>query len=85
MPKMDAVPEEEAREIELEIKREVAGVGSNISDTVRQMNEQYATTDTPQTITRQLKQGNIPYWKVRRIANVHGLELVWKKKETDNA
>ena len=81
MPKMDAVPEEEAREIELEIKKQIAGAGSNVSDAVRQINEKYGTADTPQTVTRQLKQGIIPYWKLLRIADVLGYEIVWKKRE----
>ncbi|GMB00461.1 hypothetical protein [Pelosinus sp. IPA-1] len=81
MPKMDSVPEEEAREIEFEIKKYIAGAGSNVSDTIRQLNEKYGTVDTPQTVTRQLKQGNIPFWKVLRIANVLGYEIEWRKKE----
>jgi len=81
MPKMEAIPEIEAREIELEIKKQIAGAGSNVSDTVRRLNEQYETMDTPQTVTRQLKQGILPFWKVLRIANVLGYEIVWKKRE----
>lgn len=81
MPKMDAVPESEAREIEFEIKKQIAGAGSNVSDTIRRLNEKYDTADTPQTVTRQLKQGNIPFWKVLRIADVLGYDIVWRKKE----
>lgn len=81
MPKMDAVPEHEAQEIEREIKKELAGAGSNVSDAVRRINETFGTNDTPQTVTRQLKQGIMPHWKVRRIAAALGYELVWKKRE----
>lgn len=81
MPKMDSVPGEEARKIELEIKKQITGVGSNVSDTIRQLNEKHGTVDTPQTVTRQLKQGNIPFWKVLRIADVLGYEIFWRKKE----
>ncbi|CVK18439.1 hypothetical protein [Sporomusa sphaeroides] len=81
MPKMDAVPEYEAQEIEREIKKELAGAGSNVSDAVRRINEMFGTNDTPQTVTRQLKQGILPHWKLRRIAAALDYELVWKKKE----
>ena len=80
MPKMEGVPEPEARDIEHEIKKQIAGTGSNVSDTVRRLNEHYGTVDTPQTVTRQLKQGNIPFWKVLRIAKVLGYEIQWHKK-----
>ncbi|MCM0759691.1 hypothetical protein M7775_14115 [Sporomusa sphaeroides DSM 2875] len=81
MPKMDAVPEYEAQEIELEIKKELAGAGSNVSDAVRRINGMFGTNDTPQTVTRQLKHGILPHWKLRRIAAALGYEIVWKKKE----
>ncbi|HMM22765.1 MAG TPA: hypothetical protein PKA10_18760 [Selenomonadales bacterium] len=80
VPRTEGIPEEEACEIEFLLKKQIAGAGSNVSDTVRQLNEQYGTADTPQTVTRQLKQGNIPFWKVRRIADVLGYEIVWRKK-----
>ena len=82
MPKIDAIPDEDAREIEFELKKQIAGAGSNVSDTVRKINELYGTVDTPQTVTRQLKQGIIPFWKVLRIANVLGYEIIWRKKES---
>lgn len=81
MPKTDAIPEIEAQEIEREIKKELAGAGSNVSDAVRKINEMFGTNDTPQTVTRQLKQGILPHWKARRIAAALGYEIVWKKKE----
>ncbi|AIF52020.1 hypothetical protein [Pelosinus sp. UFO1] len=82
MPKTDKLPDNEAREIEFEIKKQIAGAGSNVSDIVKRLNEEYGTSDTPQAITRQLKQGTIPLWKVFRIANVLGYEIQWIKKET---
>jgi hypothetical protein len=81
LPRTEAVPEAEARDIEFLLKKQIASAGSNVSDTVRQLNEKYETVDTPQTVTRQLKQGNIPFWKVLRIAHVLGYEIIWKKKE----
>lgn len=80
MPKIDAIPDTEAREIEFEIKKHIAGAGSNVSNAVRRINEKFNTVDTPQTVSRQLKQGIIPFWKVLRIADVLGYEIVWRKK-----
>ncbi|MEN6568046.1 MAG: hypothetical protein ABFC57_17315 [Veillonellales bacterium] len=85
MPKTEAIPEEEARKIELEIKKQIAGVGSNVSDTIRQLNEKYGTADTPQTVTRQLKQGIIPFWKVLRIADVLGYKITWEKQKSPDS
>ena len=80
MPRTEGIPDEEAREIEFLLKKQIAAAESNVSDTVRRLNEQYGTGDTPQTVTRQLKQGNIPFWKVLRIAAVLGYEIRWEKK-----
>jgi len=82
MPRTEGIPAEEAQEIEFLLKKYLAGAGSNVTDTVRQLNEKYGTADTPQAVTRQLKQGTIPFWKVLRIAAVLGYEIEWRKKES---
>lgn len=82
MPRTEGIPADEAREIEFQLKKHIAGAGSNVTDTVRQLNEKYGTADTPQTVTRQLKQGTMPYWKVLRMATVLGYEIEWRKKES---
>ena len=81
MPRTDGIPDSEAKKIEIIIKREIAGAGSNVSEVVRRMNEKYGTQDTPQTVTRQLKQGNIPFWKVLRIADTLDYTITWNKPE----
>ncbi len=48
MPRTEGIPAEEAREIEFLLKKYLAGAGSNVTDTVRQLNEKYGTADTPQ-------------------------------------
>jgi len=80
MPKTDKLPEDEAREIEFEIKKHLAGAGSNVSDIVKRLNEKYGTSDTPQAVTRQLKQGTLPFWKVLRIAAILGYKIEWAQK-----
>lgn len=73
--KLSPTPEE-ITTIENEVKGMIAGSGSNMADTVRRFNEQYEATDTPQSFGRQLKNGTLPYWKLRRIADMLG----WKIK-----
>ncbi len=80
MPRSEAIPEAEARDIEFEIKKQIAGAGSNVSDVVRRLNEKYGTNDTAPNVTRQLKQGTLPVWKMLRIAAVLGYEIQWHKK-----
>ncbi|WP_371375463.1 LLM class flavin-dependent oxidoreductase [Sporomusa aerivorans] len=82
MPKSEAVPEDEARDIEFEIKKYIAGAGSNVTDVVRRLNEKYGTHDTAPNITRQLKHGTLPFWKLVRIADVLGYEIIWRKLES---
>lgn len=82
MPKSEAIPEDEARDIEFEIKKKIACAGSNVSEIVRRLNEKYGTHDTAPNITRQLKHGTLPFWKLLRIADVLGYELIWRKIES---
>ncbi|WP_094602626.1 hypothetical protein SPSIL_055780 [Sporomusa silvacetica DSM 10669] len=81
MPRTEPLPAEELQKVENGLKREIAGARSNISDTARRLNEIYDSADTPITLARQIRQGTIPHWKVLRIADVLGYEIVWKKKE----
>jgi hypothetical protein len=84
MPKSEAIPQEEAMDIEFGIKKYIAGAGSNVSGVVRCLNEKYGTNDTAPNITRQLKHGTLPFWKLLRIADVLGYEIVWRKKESQH-
>lgn len=81
MPRSPRVPKEEALQIEFELKKYIAGADSNVSDTVRRLNEKYGTAETPQAVTQQLKQGTMPVWKQNRIADVLGYKIVWQKKK----
>jgi hypothetical protein len=81
MPRSVGIPPDEARDIEFDIKKQVANAGSTMADTIKKLNEKYGTNDTHPTVTRQLKQGNIPYWKILRIADVLGYEVKWVKKD----
>lgn len=85
MPRTEALPASEITEIEFELKKYIAGAGSNVSDVVKRLNEKYGTTDTPQAVTRQLKQGTIPFWKVLRIADVLGYKVEWTRKKESSA
>lgn len=82
MPRTEGIPENEAREIEFLIKKYLAGSGSNLSDIARQLNEKYDSVESVQAISRQLKKGTLPFWKVLRMASVLGYELEWRKKES---
>lgn len=80
MPKTEPIQENERQFIEYGIKREIAGAGSNVSDTARRLNEKYRSSELPANLLRQINGGTIPFWKVLRIADVMGYEIVWKKK-----
>lgn len=82
MPRTEGIPAEEAREIEFFLKKFLSAVGSNVTDTVRLLNETYGTADTPQAVTRQLKKGTIPFWKVLRMAAVHKCKIDLQKEES---
>lgn len=79
MPRTEPIPTSEVETIANHIKREIAGAGSNISDTAQKLNEMYRSADTPMSLARQIRQGTIPFWKVLRIADVLGYEIVWRK------
>lgn len=80
MPKTEPIQDNEKQVIEHGIKREIAGAGSNVSDTARRLNEKYGSSELPANLLRQISSGTIPLWKVLRIANVLGYEIKWHKK-----
>ncbi len=81
MPKTEPIHDNEKQTIEHGIKREIAGAGSNVSDTARRLNEKFGSSELPANLLRQISSGTIPFWKVLRIADVLGYELIWKKRE----
>lgn len=83
MPRTEPLPVNEMERVENSIKREIVGAGSNVSDTSRRLNEVYETTESPASLARQIRQGTIPHWKVLRIADVLGYEIVWRKKDNE--
>ncbi|MDF2572378.1 MAG: hypothetical protein K0R55_3982 [Sporomusa sp.] len=81
MPRTEPIPAAEVESVVNRIKREIAGAGSNITDTAKKISDTYGSSDTAVSLARQIRQGTIPFWKVLRIADVLGYEIVWKKKE----
>ncbi len=81
MPKKEPVSTEEIEAIENSIKREMAGAGSNITDTAKRISEKYGHPVDMPSFSRQIREGTIPFWRVLRIADVLGYEIVWKKKD----
>ena len=80
MPRTEPIPVEEIEMVTNNIKREMAGVGSSISDTAQKLNETYKSADTAASLARQIRQGTIPFWKVLRIADVLGYKIEWTRK-----
>lgn len=80
MPRTEPIPTEEIEAVANHIKREIAGAGSNISETAKILSDTYNSTDSGQALARQIREATIPFWKVLRIAKVLGYEIVWKKK-----
>ena len=80
MPKTIPVSAEETETVANSIRREIAGAGSNIADTAKKLSEVYGSSDTGPSLSRQIRQGTIPFWKVLRIAKILGYEITWNKK-----
>lgn len=81
MPKKEPVSAEEIAAVENMIRGNIAGAGSNVTDTARRIAEQYKHPVDMPSFSRQIREGTIPFWRVLRIADVLGYEIVWKKKE----
>lgn len=81
MPKKEPVSTGEIEALANSIKREIAGAGSSISDTAKRLSEKYGHPVDMPSLSRQIREGTIPFWRVLRIADVLGYEIVWKKKE----
>lgn len=80
MPKKEPVSTGEIAAIANSIRREMAGAGSNISDTAKKLSERYGHPVDMPSFSRQIREGTIPFWRVLRIADVLGYEIVWRKK-----
>ena len=79
MPKMEPLPENEVKGVEIDIRTQILQAGSNVSRVVELLNQNYNDrTETPQTLNRQINQGIVPAWKERRIATVLGKKVVWQ-------
>jgi len=81
MPRTEPLPEKEIQNITNALKAEIARVGLNISETAKLLRDKYESSDTAESLARQIRQGTIPYWKIIRIADVLGYEIVWRKKD----
>ena len=79
MPKMEPLPEQEVKSVEIDIRTQILQAGSNVAKVVELLNQTYSDrTETPQTLNRQINQGIVPAWKERRIAAVLGKKVVWE-------
>jgi uncharacterized protein (UPF0248 family) len=80
MPKKEPVSIEEIETVENTIKGNIAGAGSNVTDTAKRIAEKYGHPVDMASFSRQIREGTIPFWRVLRIADVLGYEIVWKRK-----
>lgn len=81
MPKIEPISADEKENIGRSIKKELAEVGSSVSEAARRLNNEYKSSEVPSNLLRQINNGTIPHWKVLRIAKVHNLKLVWQKND----
>lgn len=71
---------QEIIDIEFMIKKIIAESDISINKCVQLLNERFDSSDTSQTVVRQLKQGNMPFWKVMRIAETLGYKIKIEQK-----
>lgn len=76
------IPAEEQIELEKFMRTNLAAAGENIKSAMEKLNaayddrnEYYATT------LKQIQGGNMPLWKVVRMANVLGYDVKWVKRK----
>lgn len=81
MPKKEPVSIEEIETVKNMIKGSIAGAGSNVTDTAKRVTEKYGHPVDMPSFSRQIREGTIPFYRVLRIADVLGYEIVWKKRE----
>ena len=83
MKKGTEIPEAEKIELERFIKGRIAEAGESTKSTVEKMNVQYPDrTEYYATTAQQIKAGNMPLWKIVRLADAIGYKLKWEKKDT---
>lgn len=71
---------DEIIDIEFKIKKMIAESGISMSECVRLMNERYDTKDVIQNFARQVREGNMPIWKLNRLASTLGYDINFQKK-----
>lgn len=78
------IPAKEKTKLARFIKAKIAEQGETMRGVVRKMNEMYPdrVEYDPGTIN-QINAGNMPYWKVVRMATALGYEIQWVKKEEE--
>lgn len=80
MPKKEPVSTKEIETVENIIKGNIAGAGSNITDTAKRMTEKYGHPVDMASFSRQIREGTIPFYRVLRIADVLGYKIEWTRK-----
>lgn len=82
MPKIEPIPDTEAKELELDIRSKIIRAGLNVSKVAELLNETYSDRkENKQTLNRQINQGILPVWKERRIAKLLGYTVTWVKNK----
>lgn len=81
MPKKEPVSKEEIEAVENMIRGNIAGAGSNVTDTAKRIAEKYGHPVDMPSFSRQIREGTIPFWRVLRIADVLGYEIKWQKNK----
>lgn len=78
------IPAKEKTKLARFIKAKIAEQGETMRGVVRKMNEMYPdrVEYDPGTIN-QINAGNMPYWKVVRMATALGYEIQWVKKKDE--
>ncbi len=72
--------QQEIVDIEFDIKKIVRESGLTMAEMVQKLNEKYDMNETAPAMSRHFKAGNIPLWKVKRIADLLGYALKIERK-----
>ena len=76
------IPPEEQMELERFMRANLAAAGENVKSAMDKMNEIYDDrTEYYATTLKQIQGGNMPLWKVVRLANALGYEVKWIKRQ----
>ena len=76
------IPAEEQIELERFMRANLAAAGENIKSAMDKLNEAYDDRNEYYATTlKQIQGGNMPLWKVVRMANALGYDVKWVKRK----